>query len=121
MFGNISRAVSGIVAKMQLPGGVLSALAQGLTNEIDQRQAFVSVLLAAAAHVNQKQNFNLELEINDLWNHLTALRSQASSGQAGSIQAMSGLMQQQASAMQQIAEFENGVKKSLESVLRNMR
>ena len=80
MFGNIATTVLGITRKMQLPGGVLSSLTRGLNGEIDQRQAFVTVLLAAAAHVNQKKNFNLELEINDLWTHMTVLRNQQPTG-----------------------------------------
>ena len=112
MFGNIAKAVSGIVGKMSLPGGVLSSLMRGLTGEVDQRQAFVSVLLATAAHVNQKKNFNLELEINDLWTHLTVLRGQQPTG------GVAGLLQTMGVPSPFLPTFNEGITKALDGLLK---
>ncbi len=43
----------------------------------DQRAAFNAILLATAANATKKPNFNLEVEINDLWIRLGNLRSTA--------------------------------------------
>jgi hypothetical protein len=55
----------------------------------DQRKAFIAVLLATSASVAQKPNFNIELELNDLWTRLSLLRAESSgSPMAGVAQAM---------------------------------
>ncbi|MCC6242916.1 MAG: hypothetical protein IT353_08745 [Gemmatimonadaceae bacterium] len=46
----------------------------------DQRAAFNAILLATSATVANKPNFNLELEINDLWIRLGNLRNMAPAG-----------------------------------------
>ncbi|MEO6340786.1 MAG: hypothetical protein ABIO39_12145 [Caulobacteraceae bacterium] len=112
MFGGIAKTVSLAIGKMQLPGMVSSALSRGLTGEVNQRQAFVALLLATAAHVNEKKNFNLELEINDLWVHMGSMRSQqqASGGMGGMVQGLHGVLH---SSM-----FNEGISKAIEGILK---
>jgi hypothetical protein len=90
MFGGLNKVVAQAVGRMGLPSGIGGIISRALGQPIDQRQAFASILLATVAHVNQKPNFNLELEINDLWIHLTALKSAQSSSSVMS-SAISGL------------------------------
>jgi hypothetical protein len=89
MFG-----ISKIVQSMNLPGGIASALA-GILGGGDQRRQFIAVLLATAAHIENKPNFNYELEMNDLWIRLGNLRGQSSGGALGQVvQAMGQLSSQ---------------------------
>ncbi len=58
----------------------------------DQRKAFIAVLLATSASVAQKPNFNIEVELNDLWTRLSVLRSETGgSPMAGIAQALKGV------------------------------
>jgi hypothetical protein len=114
----ITKAVAGITGKMNLPAGVAGVMSQALGKPMDQRQAFTAVLLATVAHVNEKPNFNLELEINDLWIHMSVLRNaeQTSSGVGGLLKDMAGTvsgMLNNALKMQ----FNEGVMKSLTAVI----
>ena len=52
----------------------------------DQRHAYVAALTAAAASASQKPNFNIEVEINDLWIALTNIKD------AGRTQPLSGAL-----------------------------
>jgi len=114
MFGSgFNKVVSKAIGNMQLPVGVLGALTRGLTGSIDQRQAFTSVLLATVAHVNQKKNFNLELEINDLWIRLSNLRQADTGSPLGNIMTgVSNLIN---------TGLNDHLKKSIESVLTTLK
>lgn len=58
----------------------------------DQRKAFIAVLLATSASVAQKPNFNIEVELNDLWTRLSVLRPESgASPMAGVAQALQGV------------------------------
>jgi hypothetical protein len=118
--GNIAKTVGGIVGKMNLPAGIGGILSQAVGKPMDQRQAFTSVLLATVAHVNEKPNFNLELEINDLWIHLSVLRNaQQSSGSGGLGGILSGVGNSVSGLANAIvkAQFNDGVLKSLTALL----
>ncbi len=115
MFGDIAKTISGIVGKMTLPGGVMGAMSRALSGGVDQRQAFVSLLLATATHANHKPNFNLELEINDLWTHLSVLKDQQSSGGGigGVLQGVTGGLGGGGSM------FNEGITKAIEGLLKS--
>ena len=79
MFGmnGIMKAIKG----MNLPG--LSPTIMGkLEASPDPRVQFNALLLTTVAHVSQKPNFNLELEINDLWTRLGSLRQEQAATKA---------------------------------------
>lgn len=99
--------LAGIIKGMNLPAQITGAL-RGLLGATDQRQAFVALLLATASNVQNKPNFNLELEINDLWTRIGALRN-GSPGMGGAlgplgqvVQAMSQQQQAMNDAMLQV-------------------
>lgn len=82
IFGDIAKSAGSVVKGLPLSGQMLSGL-----NAIpmsDQRKAFIAVMVATAAGVGQKPNFNLEVEINDLWIRLGSLR-QANSDTFGGV------------------------------------
>lgn len=58
---------------------IASILAHG-----DDRAAFNAILLATVEHVSKKPNFNVQLEMNDLWIKLTNLRDDIGKAPAGS-------------------------------------
>jgi hypothetical protein len=69
--------MGGVIGKisgsLNVPGGIASKLGKILEGG-DQRDAFNGILLATVAHVNNKSNFNIEVEINDLLIRLSNLR-----------------------------------------------
>jgi hypothetical protein len=103
MFG-----IGKIFKGLNLPGGLGQAL-MGDGSVKDQRAAFTAVLVATAAHVSQKPNFNLELEINDLWVRLGNLRQEQPKGIAAMVNNAldPGVFQ--------------GLNKALEGLLKNLK
>ena len=75
--------MGGVIGKiggtLNVPGGIASKLGAILEGG-DQRDAFNGILLATVAHVNNKSNFNLELEINELLIRVGNLRGASSGG-----------------------------------------
>jgi hypothetical protein len=106
MFGNLSK----ILGNVNLPGGIGQVISGA--SAVDQRQAFIAVLLATAASAGQKQNFNLEVEINDLWTRLGNLRTQSSAPGVGALltKALSG-----------VSELNNGILRALQGTLNDKR
>lgn len=80
--GSISANLASVTKGMQLTPIMQQALSQ-IAQSGDQRAAFNAILLATAANVTKKPNFNLELEINDLWIRLGNLRSAQPAGVGG--------------------------------------
>ncbi|WP_309643999.1 hypothetical protein [Phenylobacterium sp.] len=82
MFG-IGKLMGGAL----LSPAILEAL--GKVPMADSRKAFIAVLVATASSAGSKPNFNLELEMNDLWTRLQNLKTAAgpSSGGVGGIMA----------------------------------
>lgn len=70
----VNQSVSGVIGNMNLSPGITSALGE-LALTAGQREKFNAILLATVDHVSKKQNFNLELEINDLLVRLGNLRT----------------------------------------------
>jgi hypothetical protein len=77
-------AIGKIGGTLNLPGGIASKLSAILQGG-DERDAFNGILLATVAHVNNKPNFNLELEINELLIRLGNLRGASSEGIGGAL------------------------------------
>lgn len=76
MFG-IMKVLKG----MNLPG-----MSPGVMNRLeaapDPRVQFNALLLTTVSHVSQKPNFNLDLEINDLWTRLSVLKQEQAMAKA---------------------------------------
>lgn len=105
MFG-IMKALKG----MNLPG--MSPTIMGrLEAAPDPRVQFNALLLTTVSHVSQKPNFNLELEINDLWTRLGVLKQEQAAAKAPGA-AMS-------SVMGSLGEINQQLTKVLESMLKS--
>jgi len=74
MFGGLGKLMGGAM----LSPAMLEAL--GKVPVADSRKAFIAVLVATAANAGSKPNFNLDLEMNDLWTRLQNLKSASPSG-----------------------------------------
>lgn len=85
------------VSKNALKGLNLSATmgqaVQALAVSGDQRAQFNAILMATVATVTKKPNFNLELEINDLWIRLGNLRTTGAATPHPSMVQLSAAMQ----------------------------
>ena len=111
IFGDIAKSAGSIVKGLPLSGPMLSSL-----NSIpmtDQRQAFIAVLVATAAGVGQKPNFNLEVEINDLWIRLGNLR-QANSGPFGASGRLGGMLAP-------LTEMQSQLNGAMQALIKNMK
>ena len=75
--GNIGKQLGGSITRI-LTGPQMDAFQNALVT--DHRKAFVTILMAAAADASKKPNFNLELEMNDLWTSLTVLKQSKPAG-----------------------------------------
>jgi hypothetical protein len=80
MMGGILSGVGKALQGMKLPGGLMQRITSGQINP-DPRAQFNAVLLATVAHINEKPNFNFELEMNDLWTRLGNLRQEQGAAQ----------------------------------------
>lgn len=81
MFGSVAKSAGHILKGLQIgPAMAQSLAAVPLT---DQRQAFIAIMIATASHAGAKPNFNLELEINDLWTRLNNLKAESQASDAG--------------------------------------
>lgn len=105
--------IAGILKGLSLPEQINAAL-RGLLGASDQRQAFVALMLATATNVQNKPNFNLELEINDLWTRLGALRN-------GSAGGMAGAMGQASQLMNAMSHQQKALNDAMMQVIRNIR
>lgn len=113
MFG-----ISKIVQSMNLPGGIASALA-GILGGGDQRRQFIAVLLATAAHIENKPNFNYELEMNDLWIRLGNLRGQSSGG--GALGQLGQAMGQMTNQIKMSSEIMSKLSETMRAVVNNVK
>jgi hypothetical protein len=69
----------------------LSKVLQAVFEVRDQRKTFIAMLAATAASVAQKPNFNLEVELNDLWTRLTVLRGDGGGPHGGMAKVLEGV------------------------------
>ena len=107
MFG-IMKALKG----MNLPGMSPTVMSR-LEAAPDPRVQFNALLLTTVSHVSQKPNFNLELEINDLWTRLGVLKQEQAAAKApGGGAALS-------SVMGSLGEINQQLTKVLESMLKS--
>ena len=83
----------------------------------DQRAAFNAVLLATAANVDKKPNFNLELEINDLFIRLGNLRSMSS----GPASAFQGSMQTSKQIFGALNTLSANLDTAIQSIVKSLR
>jgi hypothetical protein len=102
--------MGGLFKGLNLPGLTKGLMGDGSVK--DPRAAFAAILVATAADVGKKPNFNLELEINDLWTRLGNLRQQQQKGIGGALSAMTKQME---------SGIFQGLDKALEGLLKNMK
>ena len=101
-------SIGKILKGLNLPPGVMQA-AMGDGSVKDQRAAFTAILVATASNAAQKPNFNLEVEINDLWTRLGNLRQEKPKG-------IGAIMNKALDP-----RIFQGLNKSLEGILKNMK
>ena len=89
--GGVSNSVSSVMRGMDISSAMQAAL-HGIAESGDQRAAFNGILLASAANVMKKPNFNLEVEINDLMIRLGNLRGMQSQSPMGALGSPAGVL-----------------------------
>lgn len=77
--GNVSTSLASATKGLNV-SPIMQAAMGVIADAGDQRAAFNAILLATSATVANKPNFNLELEINDLWIRLGNLRNMPAGG-----------------------------------------
>lgn len=100
-------ALSKLVGNLGLAPTITQAL-QTMLQSGDNRAAFIAALTATAANASKKPNFNLELEINDLWTRLGNLRDASPGG------GFSG-------AVNQLQDVQQSLFKTLEALSKNVK
>lgn len=109
MIGNVGKLISAL----NLPG-IDAGVTGRLANLTDPRLQFNAVLAATIANANKKPNFNLELEINDLWTRLGNLRqAQQPAGRMPGMGQMSQLSNMLGNIQQEVSNLSLAIIKNL--------